>query len=103
MVSGDATSNETNASSDDRSLQLPDQATVSPGSVFQPDSACSNCIYHLVDQCGWGKVFLIVSSRFLPEFLLNHWPKRGITGFCNSCALVLTVFGRGVKQANLLI
>jgi len=102
VARADAASDEANAFRDDGGFQLPDQATVSPGCVFQPDFACSNCIYHLVDQCGWGKVFLIVSSRFLSESLLNHWPKRGITGFCNSCALFLNSFWKGCQASEFI-
>ena len=88
VARADAASDEAKAFKDDGSFQLPDQATVSPGCLFQTDFTCSNCIYHLVDQCGWGKVFLIVSSRFLSESLLNYWPKWVIAGFCDSCALL---------------
>ena len=102
VARADAASDEANTFRDDGGFQLPDQATVSPGCVFQPDFACSNCIYHLVDQCGWGKVFQIVSSRFLSESLLNHWPKRGITGFCNSCALFLNSFWKGCQASEFI-
>ena len=101
VARADAASDEANAFRDD-SFQLPDQATVSPGCVFQPDFTCSNCIYRLVDQCGWGKVFQIVSSRFLSESLLNHWPKRGILNFVMVARFCFKVLCEGCKASEFI-